>query len=86
MSHILNGRRVVRRPSTVKGEIGTIFIPLPRELWTPTGMGKCYCPTCKGEVEAYWDTLAIGASTLEPKQADTAWTVHAPNLHPERVR
>jgi hypothetical protein len=70
----LNGATVIYRN-------GTIFVPLPRELWRPI-TGGCHCSEeCKAN-GAYWDTLAIGA---EPQRkgshTDHAWLVHNPSAH-----
>jgi hypothetical protein len=71
----------------------TIFIPLPPELWRPTGDGFCICPTCKADyaksgdrlVMNYWDTLAVPVPG--PRSADNrTWMVHYPELHSEVVR
>lgn len=77
----LNGVRITRDK---KGE--TLFIPLPRVLWQPTG-NVCRCPVCleRGDADgnpapSFWDTLAI-AIKPDPKRSDTAWTVHHPALH-----
>jgi hypothetical protein len=34
----------------------SIFIPLPRELWSSAG--QCSCPVCYGQ-EGFFDTLAV---------------------------
>jgi len=76
----MNGARITRDK---KGE--TIFIPLPRVLWQPTG-NKCTCSVCVERSEdglglhGFWDTLAIAVKP-NPKSSDTAWTVHHPALH-----
>lgn len=54
---------------------GCIFIPLPRESWTPAG--PCRCPECKG-AESFWDTMAV---STDPKAKQTSWTVHHPAQH-----
>jgi len=69
----------------------TIFIPLPRELWTVIDGGYS-CGVCRERAgiapgvpftgTAYWDTLAV---STEPdrkggKTSHTA-TVHYPELH-----
>ena len=60
---------------------GTLFVPLPRELQRPAGMGDpCQCDYCKAlsgtgmaDRTDKWDTLVIGPSTIH--------TCHAPELH-----
>jgi hypothetical protein len=65
-----------RFPSTKVTRVdNTIFIPLPREMWTPAG--TCNCPVCKG-AECFWDTLAVGKGKSD---RDYTWTVHYPELH-----
>ena len=74
MNNLLNGLTVFRRD-------GTIFIPLPKEMWAESGFrGKCNCGKCDGD--GLWDTLALA----EPLPNDLrdgvsyTWTVHYPEL------
>jgi hypothetical protein len=81
----LNGARVTRSKDG-----STIFIPLPRVLWRPTG-NKCTCDVCvlrSAEglgAASFWDTLAVAVKP-DPKRSDTAWVVHHPGLHPCEVQ
>jgi hypothetical protein len=83
MKNELNGLRVVRTKN-VEGPGDTIFVPLPRALWSVSMVGACQCAHCRavpGRV-AYWDTLAV--STREG--SNYTWTVHRPEEHPERFQ
>lgn len=74
----LNGTRVTR--VTDHRDVTVIFIPLPGPLWR--SCGTCNCLHCKGR-EAFWDTLAVCAT---PGQPDTTWTVHMPEINPDRSK
>jgi hypothetical protein len=87
MPHPMNGLTVDR--SRV-AEGNTVFIPLPRELWTICGdrCGCQHCETPKGAMRvAYWDTLAMTADpNLRDGGRDVTWLVHRPEGHPHALR
>lgn len=88
MPNPMNGVQVTRRGNT-------IFVPLPRKLWTEASVSACNCPhcsTCPGRV-GYWDTLAITQTPAESPMnagdrwgASFTWTVHYPEINPDRLR
>jgi len=75
----MNGRFISRKH---QAKSGTIFIPLPRALWTVSLDGKCACHECAKlpQVPAYWDTLAVSVNPT-PGKADVTWVVHYPEVH-----
>lgn len=84
-SKLVSGQAVSKFNGIVVTRTGrTIFIPLPRELWTPIE-GGCRCGFCavtddsgdKIPGPAFWDTLAVSTQELDRH----TWTVHAPELH-----
>jgi hypothetical protein len=72
----LNGAQLYRRGNT-------IFVPLPRSQWRPSG--NCCCQRCSPDGKgrpAYWDTLAIAEDPKKMKGGnDVTWLVHAPEYH-----
>lgn len=82
MANPLNGLSVDRRAAK---DGNTLFVPLPRALWTVSLDGKCRCAHCAAEPGrvSYWDTLAISFAT-RTDEADTTWVVHRPEHNPER--
>lgn len=89
MPHPMNGLAVDR--SRV-AEGNTIFVPLPRELWTMSMDGQCGCQECETPLGkrrvSYWDTLAMSASPEKHAgvRNDTTWLVHRPEGNPYRLR
>ncbi len=69
----LNGIRVSRVKKS-------IFIPLPKALWTYIG-SPCFCPYCLGH-PGIWDTLAVSTS----KKDGHTWLIHAPELHGAKLK
>lgn len=65
---------------------GTLFIPLPRELWRSTDGCCCkYCSPEKGKsAEGWWDTLAVPMQPNERGSRHT-YTVHMPEIHGKKA-